>query len=83
MKAEVARRPVQKKTIQENKFPFVYGDCSQNLTFAPLVTKKRGERKKKKKKRTIPKKEFPKNTKSLEGKLRTKCRQNQGLLQNV
>ena len=41
MKAEVARRPVQKKTIQENKFPFVYGDCSQNLSFAPLVTKKR------------------------------------------
>ena len=41
MKAEVARRPVQKKTIEENKFPFVYGDCSQNLSFAPLVTKKR------------------------------------------
>ena len=36
--AEVGR-PVQKKTVQVNKSPFVSGDCSQNLSFAPLVTK--------------------------------------------
>ena len=51
--------------------------------FCPLDYKRRGEQKKKKTKRTIPKKEFPKKTKSLEGRLRTECRQNQGLLQNL